>query len=114
MGQFNYCILVDEIAEKSSELIATYEDHDGLFRKDVQAMSGAGIDDALEEFYDRLKGLKDFYRDLPNELLLPFDPSAANASALDEGVSFCLFGVEMKLVTDLSFLSLGVCFRTRN
>jgi hypothetical protein len=67
---------IDEISEHSSELIATYEDREGLFRKDVQAMSGAGVDDALSEFYSRLKEVKDYYHDLPNELFMPFDPSA--------------------------------------
>jgi hypothetical protein len=70
-SQYN---VLDEIADKSSDLLALYKDEDGLFKKDIREMTGSGIDDSLTEFYARLKNAKDYYRSLPNELALPFDP----------------------------------------
>ncbi|KAJ3303120.1 hypothetical protein HDV03_004199 [Kappamyces sp. JEL0829] len=46
-------------------------------------MAGSGIDDALSEFYSRLKGIKEYYRSLPSELAMPFDPSTYIASLVD-------------------------------
>ncbi|KAJ3328296.1 hypothetical protein HDU91_004148, partial [Kappamyces sp. JEL0680] len=71
------------IATVSTELEALYRDNDGLFQRDKLAMAGSGIDDALSEFYSRLKGIKEYYRSLPSELAMPFDPSTYIASLVD-------------------------------
>lgn len=45
-----------------------YEDADGSRKEEVQALSGPN---EFVEFYNRLKGLKEFYRKHPNEVSVP-------------------------------------------
>lgn len=42
-----------------------YEDKDGLRKEEIAALSGPN---EFQEFYARLKGIKDFHRKHPNEV----------------------------------------------
>jgi splicing factor 3A subunit 3 len=51
--------------DSTNNLKELYEDKDGLRKEEVAALSGPN---EFAEFYTRLKGIKDFYRRLPNEV----------------------------------------------
>ncbi|GFG37607.1 hypothetical protein Cfor_12689 [Coptotermes formosanus] len=54
--------------DSTNNLKELYEDKDGLRKEEVAALSGPN---EFAEFYTRLKGIKDFYRRLPNEISIP-------------------------------------------
>lgn len=53
--------------ESTDNLKELYEDKDGLRKEEVSALSGPN---EFQEFYNRLKQIKDFYKRLPNEVSL--------------------------------------------
>ncbi|XP_052807476.1 splicing factor 3A subunit 3-like [Mya arenaria] len=60
--------LLDRYTECTTELQELYEDKDGLRKEEVQALYGPN---EFQEFYSRLKQLKDFHRKHPNEISVP-------------------------------------------
>ncbi|XP_033114410.1 splicing factor 3A subunit 3-like [Anneissia japonica] len=61
-------ILRDRHMDSSYKLKELYEDKDGLRKEEVQALSGPN---EFQEFYSRLKVLKDFHKKHPNEISVP-------------------------------------------
>ncbi|PSN31424.1 Splicing factor 3A subunit 3 [Blattella germanica] len=61
-------MLLDHYMDSTNNLKELYEDKDGLRKEEVAALSGPN---EFAEFYTRLKGIKDFYRRLPNEISIP-------------------------------------------
>ncbi len=59
--------MLDRHAESSSSLVELYEDKDGQRREEVSALSGPN---EFQEFYARLKQIKDFHRRHPDEAVL--------------------------------------------
>ena len=60
--------LLDRYVECTTELKELYDDKDGLRKEEVQAIYGPN---EFQEFYTRLKQLKDFHRRHPNEISVP-------------------------------------------
>jgi len=60
--------LVNRHVETTQRLHALYEDRDGLRREEVQALSGPN---EIQEFYRRLKQIRDFHRTHPDEISIP-------------------------------------------
>ena len=58
-------ILLDRYLETSERLKELYEDPDDLRKNEVAALSGP---DELNEFYNRLKQIKEFHKRHPNEV----------------------------------------------
>jgi splicing factor 3A subunit 3 len=50
--------LISHIAQRSSQLAALYDDEDGLYREELDAMTGDG---AIDDFYDRLGRLREMH-----------------------------------------------------
>ncbi|KAH3739064.1 hypothetical protein DPMN_045710, partial [Dreissena polymorpha] len=73
--------LVDRYAECTSELHELYEDKDGLRKEEVQALYGPN---EFQEFYSRLKNLKDFHRKHPNEISVPMSVEFDEINKLKE------------------------------
>ncbi|XP_022100701.1 splicing factor 3A subunit 3-like isoform X1 [Acanthaster planci] len=60
--------LLDKHMDDTAMLRDIYEDKDGLRKEEVQALSGPN---EFQEFYARLKTIKDFHRKHPNEIAIP-------------------------------------------
>ncbi|KAI8520637.1 PREDICTED: splicing factor 3A subunit 3-like [Branchiostoma belcheri] len=60
--------LLDRYMEVCANLKELYEDKDGLRKEEVDALSGPN---EFQEFYSRLKAIKDFHRKHPNEISVP-------------------------------------------
>ncbi|XP_033635336.1 splicing factor 3A subunit 3-like [Asterias rubens] len=60
--------LLDKHMENTAKLRDIYEDKDGLRKEEVMALSGPN---EFQEFYARLKTIKDFHRKHPNEIAVP-------------------------------------------
>ena len=56
--------MLDRFSECSRSLVDLYEDKDGLRKEEVQALSGPN---EFQEFYSRLKQIKEFHRRHPDE-----------------------------------------------
>ncbi|VDO96920.1 unnamed protein product [Soboliphyme baturini] len=61
-------LLLDRYVEATSSLKVLYEDRDGSRKDEIRALSGPN---EFAEFYTRLKNLKDFHRNHPNEIAIP-------------------------------------------
>lgn len=59
--------LLDRYIHSTDSLIELYEDKDGQRKTEVASLTGPN---EFNEFYSRLKQIKDFYRKHPNEVLL--------------------------------------------
>ncbi|XP_078485903.1 splicing factor 3A subunit 3 [Ciona intestinalis] len=71
-------MLLDRSMEVSATLTDLYEDKDGLRKEEIQALAGPH---EFQEFYKRLKVIKEFHRKHPNEI---FVPMSSEFNALDE------------------------------
>ncbi|XP_030755710.1 splicing factor 3A subunit 3 [Sitophilus oryzae] len=60
--------LLDRYMTSTNRLIDLYEDKDGQRKAEVAALTGPN---EFNEFYSRLKQIKDFYRKHPNEISVP-------------------------------------------
>ncbi|KAJ3645718.1 hypothetical protein Zmor_023356 [Zophobas morio] len=60
--------LLDRYMVATDRLIELYEDKDGQRKAEVAALTGPN---EFQEFYNRLKQIKDFYRKHPNEISVP-------------------------------------------
>jgi splicing factor 3A subunit 3 len=60
--------LLDRYMTSTDRLIELYEDKDGQRKAEVAALTGPN---EFQEFYNRLKQIKDFYRKHPNEISVP-------------------------------------------
>ncbi|XP_057655224.1 splicing factor 3A subunit 3 [Diorhabda carinulata] len=60
--------LLDRYMTSTERLIELYEDKDGQRKAEVAALTGPN---EFQEFYSRLKQIKDFYRRHPNEISVP-------------------------------------------
>ncbi|KAJ8961028.1 hypothetical protein NQ314_006010 [Rhamnusium bicolor] len=60
--------LLDRYMTATDRLIELYEDKDGQRKAEVAALTGPN---EFQEFYNRLKQIKDFYRKHPNEISVP-------------------------------------------
>ncbi|CAH0559277.1 unnamed protein product [Brassicogethes aeneus] len=60
--------LLDRYMNGTEKLIELYEDKDGQRKAEVAALTGPN---EFNEFYNRLKQIKDFYRKHPNEISVP-------------------------------------------
>ena len=61
---------IDSIQSLSKQLLKLYADPDDLLAEDLLLMSNNNF----EEFYARLKEIKDYYKQIPSETVLPFNP----------------------------------------
>ncbi|XP_076819996.1 splicing factor 3A subunit 3-like [Clavelina lepadiformis] len=61
-------ILLDKGIDVCNTLTELYEDNDGLRQEEVEAIAGPN---EFQEFYKRLKEVKDFHRKHPNEIFIP-------------------------------------------
>lgn len=61
-------MLLDHYVDVTHQLKDLYEDKDGLRKEEIAALSGPN---EFNEFYTRLKVVKDFYRRHPNEISIP-------------------------------------------
>lgn len=59
--------LLDKFLSSTERLVELYEDKDGQRKAEVAALTGPN---EFQEFYNRLKQIKDFYRKHPNEVYL--------------------------------------------
>lgn len=59
--------LLDKFLTSTERLVDLYEDKDGQRKAEVAALTGPN---EFQEFYNRLKQIKDFYRKHPNEVCL--------------------------------------------
>lgn len=57
--------LLDRYMSSTNKLIELYEDKDGQRKAEVASLTGPN---EFNEFYGRLKQIKDFYRRHPNEV----------------------------------------------
>lgn len=57
--------LLDKFLSSTERLVELYEDKDGQRKAEVAALTGPN---EFQEFYNRLKQIKDFYRKHPNEV----------------------------------------------
>ncbi|KAB0802975.1 hypothetical protein PPYR_05161 [Photinus pyralis] len=60
--------LIDRYLTGTERLVELYEDRDGHRKAEVAALTGPN---EFQEFYMRLKQIKDFYRKHPNEISIP-------------------------------------------
>jgi len=60
--------MYDRYDDCTNKLREVYEDKDGERKKEVQALSGPN---EFQEFYSRLKGIKEFHRRHPGEISVP-------------------------------------------
>ncbi|XP_022919340.1 splicing factor 3A subunit 3 [Onthophagus taurus] len=60
--------LLDKYLTSTERLVELYEDKDGQRKAEVAALTGPN---EFQEFYNRLKQIKDFYRKHPNEISVP-------------------------------------------
>ncbi|XP_060525947.1 splicing factor 3A subunit 3 [Cylas formicarius] len=60
--------LLDRYMTSTNRLIELYDDKDGQRKAEVAALTGPN---EFQEFYSRLKQIKDFYRKHPNEISVP-------------------------------------------
>ncbi|KAH1012528.1 hypothetical protein HUJ05_011673 [Dendroctonus ponderosae] len=60
--------LLDRYMTSTNKLIDLYEDKDGQRKAEVASLTGPN---EFNEFYNRLKQIKDFYRKHPNEISVP-------------------------------------------
>ncbi|KAL5971812.1 Splicing factor 3A subunit 3 [Taenia solium] len=67
-SEFRLRTMFDRYMEITRTLKELYEDKDGLRKQDIQSLSGPN---EFNEFYSRLKALKDFHRSHPDELSIP-------------------------------------------
>ncbi|GAA56370.1 splicing factor 3A subunit 3 [Clonorchis sinensis] len=84
--------LLQRYLELTRELRDLYDDKDGMRKMDIQALSGPN---EFNEFYDRLKQIKDFHRKHPDEICVPMStefekykemrekPEEANATLIE-------------------------------
>ncbi|XP_078001473.1 splicing factor 3A subunit 3-like [Glandiceps talaboti] len=61
-------MLLDRSMDDAATLRDLYEDKDGLRKEEIQALSGPN---EFQEFYNRLKVIKEFHRKHPNEISIP-------------------------------------------
>lgn len=54
--------------DASQQLVDLYQDKDGIRKEELQALSGPN---EFQEFYNRLKMIKDFHKKHPNEISVP-------------------------------------------
>ncbi|CAH8433447.1 unnamed protein product [Schistosoma rodhaini] len=85
-------LMYDRYFDVTQELRDLYEDKDGLRKADIQTLSGPN---EFNEFYDRLKQIKEFHRKHPGEICVPMSaefekykemrerPEEANAVLID-------------------------------
>lgn len=59
--------LLDRYISSTNRLIELYEDKDGQRKNEVASLTGPN---EFNEFYSRLKQIKDFYRKHPNEVFV--------------------------------------------
>lgn len=64
-SDFRLKCLLDRYMVSTDRLIELYEDKDGQRKAEVAALTGPN---EFQEFYNRLKQIKDFYRKHPNEV----------------------------------------------
>lgn len=57
--------LLDKFLTSTERLVDLYEDKDGQRKAEVASLTGPN---EFQEFYNRLKQIKDFYRKHPNEV----------------------------------------------
>ncbi|VDD80100.1 unnamed protein product [Mesocestoides corti] len=67
-SEFRLRTMFDRYIEITKTLRELYEDKDGLRKQDIQSLSGPN---EFNEFYSRLKSLKDFHRSHPDEISIP-------------------------------------------
>ncbi|KAK9679936.1 Splicing factor SF3a60 binding domain [Popillia japonica] len=60
--------LLDKYLTSTERLVELYEDKDGQRKAEVASLTGPN---EFQEFYSRLKQIKDFYRKHPNEISVP-------------------------------------------
>ena len=60
--------LLDKYLTSTERLVDLYEDKDGQRKAEVASLTGPN---EFQEFYTRLKQIKDFYRKHPNEISVP-------------------------------------------
>ncbi|KAJ8026577.1 Splicing factor 3A subunit 3 [Holothuria leucospilota] len=60
--------LLDRHMDASQQLVDLYQDKDGIRKEELQALSGPN---EFQEFYNRLKMIKDFHKKHPNEISVP-------------------------------------------
>ncbi|XP_070568018.1 splicing factor 3A subunit 3-like [Ptychodera flava] len=77
-------MLLDRSMECSSMLRDLYEDKDGLRKEEIQALSGPN---EFQEFYNRLKVIKEFHRKHPNEISVPMSVEFEELSKARENPS---------------------------
>uniref|UniRef100_H2YT67 Matrin-type domain-containing protein n=1 Tax=Ciona savignyi TaxID=51511 RepID=H2YT67_CIOSA len=71
-------MLLNRSMEVSDKLTELYADRDGLRKEEIQALAGPG---EFQEFYKRLKGIREFHKKHPNEIFVPL---SAEFVRLDE------------------------------
>lgn len=81
-----------------------YEDKDGSRKAEIQALSGPN---EFTEFYERLKGIKEFYKKHPNEISVPLSVEFEELAAHDELNSLVEFTDEEGMG---KFLDLHECY----
>ncbi|KAF8570098.1 hypothetical protein P879_06360 [Paragonimus westermani] len=67
-SEFRLRLMYDRYLLLTRELKDMYEDKDGMRKMDIQALSGPN---EFNEFYDRLKQVRDFHRKHPEEICVP-------------------------------------------
>ncbi|KAG0233238.1 hypothetical protein BGW42_007551 [Actinomortierella wolfii] len=79
---------LDRIQAGNKTLLAIYKDEDGMRKKEIDKISGAN---EFEEFYNRLRIIKDHHRRYPNETVEPMElefvmepPTPEQLAALDD------------------------------
>lgn len=60
--------LLDKFLTSTERLVELYDDKDGQRKAEVASLTGPN---EFQEFYNRLKQIKDFYRKHPNEISVP-------------------------------------------
>ncbi|CAH0389639.1 unnamed protein product [Bemisia tabaci] len=72
--------LLDQYIESTTQLKELYEDKDGLRKEEIDAITDSND---FNEFYNRLKGIKDFYHKHPNEICIPMSVQFAQEEMQD-------------------------------
>ncbi|XP_003742884.1 splicing factor 3A subunit 3 [Galendromus occidentalis] len=80
--------LLDRYLDVSQKLKDLYDDADGTRREEIRTLSGPN---EMIEFYNRLRSLKDFYKNNPNEIHVPMSVEftqmdEAREAGIDENV----------------------------
>jgi len=67
-SEFRLRSMYDRYVDITKNLKDLYEDKDGLRKQDIQSLSGPN---GFNEFYSRLKAIKDFHKTHPDEICVP-------------------------------------------